>query len=72
MYEGLIPFGASLGMGILGGLLSSTAATALYARRSRESDAMERLAIGVVPLALRALWPLAATIAAGGAAFLLG
>lgn len=37
--------------GILGGLLSSTAATLLYARRSRESAEMERLALGVVPLA---------------------
>jgi uncharacterized membrane protein (DUF4010 family) len=37
--------------GILGGLLSSTAATLLYARRSRESQEMERLALGVVPLA---------------------
>jgi uncharacterized membrane protein (DUF4010 family) len=37
--------------GVLGGLLSSTAATLLYARRSRESPAMERLALGVVPLA---------------------
>lgn len=37
--------------GILSGLLSSTAATVLYARRSRESAAMERLAFAVVPLA---------------------
>jgi uncharacterized membrane protein (DUF4010 family) len=37
--------------GILGGLLSSTAATLLYARRSRDSQAMERLALAVVPLA---------------------
>lgn len=37
--------------GVLGGLLSSTAATVLYARRSRESPAMERLALAVVPLA---------------------
>lgn len=36
---------------VLGGLLSSTAATVLYARRSRESPAMERLAMAVVPLA---------------------
>jgi uncharacterized membrane protein (DUF4010 family) len=35
---------------VLGGVLSSTAATVLYARRSRESPAMERLALGVVPL----------------------
>lgn len=37
--------------GVLGGLLSSTATTVLYARRSRESPAMERLAMVVVPLA---------------------
>lgn len=37
--------------GILGGLLSSTAATVTYGRRSRESPAMERLALAVVPLA---------------------
>lgn len=37
--------------GLLGGLLSSTATTVLYARRSRESQAMERLAMVVVPLA---------------------
>jgi uncharacterized membrane protein (DUF4010 family) len=37
--------------GILAGLLSSTAATFLYARRSRESEGMERLALAVVPLA---------------------
>jgi uncharacterized membrane protein (DUF4010 family) len=35
---------------LLGGVLSSTAATVLYARRSRESPAMERLALAVVPL----------------------
>jgi len=35
---------------ILGGLLSSTGATVLYAQRSRESAAMERLAFAVVPL----------------------
>jgi uncharacterized membrane protein (DUF4010 family) len=40
-----------LATGILGGLLSSTAATVLYARRSRESEAMQRLAFAVVPLA---------------------
>jgi len=40
-----------LATGILGGLLSSTAATVLYARRSRESEAMQRLALAVVPLA---------------------
>jgi uncharacterized membrane protein (DUF4010 family) len=37
--------------GVLGGLVSSTATTVLYARRSRESEAMERLARSVVPLA---------------------
>jgi uncharacterized membrane protein (DUF4010 family) len=40
-----------LATGLLGGLLSSTAATVLYARRSRESEAMQRLALAVVPLA---------------------
>jgi len=37
--------------GILGGLVSSTATTVLYARRSGESPAMRRLAAAVVPLA---------------------
>jgi uncharacterized membrane protein (DUF4010 family) len=37
--------------GILGGLVSSTATTVLYARRSAESDAVRRLAAAVVPLA---------------------
>jgi uncharacterized membrane protein (DUF4010 family) len=37
--------------GILSGLLSSTAATVLYARRSVESPAMERVAFTIVPLA---------------------
>ena len=37
--------------GILSGLVSSTGATVVYARRSRESVAMERLALAVVPLA---------------------
>lgn len=37
--------------GILGGLVSSTATTVLYARRSAESDAMRPLAAVVVPLA---------------------
>ena len=37
--------------GLLGGLVSSTATTVLYARRSGESAAMRRLAAGVVPLA---------------------
>ena len=41
----------ALTTGVLGGLLSSTAATFLYARRSRESESMERLALAVVPLA---------------------
>jgi len=37
--------------GILSGMLSSTAATMLYARRSRESEAMQRFALTVLPLA---------------------
>ena len=37
--------------GILSGLVSSTAATMLYARRSRESETMQRVALTVVPLA---------------------
>jgi uncharacterized membrane protein (DUF4010 family) len=37
--------------GILGGLVSSTATTVLYARRSRESEPMYRLAQSVIPLA---------------------
>ena len=37
--------------GILGGLVSSTATTALYAKRSSESEAVRRLALVVVPLA---------------------
>ena len=40
-----------LATGVLSGLLSSTAATVLYAKRSRESPAMERIALSVVPLA---------------------
>ena len=36
--------------GILGGLVSSTATTVLYAQRSAGSDAMRRLATAVVPL----------------------
>jgi uncharacterized membrane protein (DUF4010 family) len=40
-----------LATGVLSGLLSSTAATVLYARRSRESAGMEQLALSVVPLA---------------------
>jgi len=37
--------------GLLGGLISSTATTALYAKRSRESPQIARLARAVVPLA---------------------
>jgi uncharacterized membrane protein (DUF4010 family) len=37
--------------GLLGGLVSSTATTALYARRSTESPALQRLAAVAVPLA---------------------
>jgi uncharacterized membrane protein (DUF4010 family) len=37
--------------GILGGLVSSTATTVLYARRSAESPSMERVALTVIPLA---------------------
>jgi uncharacterized membrane protein (DUF4010 family) len=37
--------------GLLGGLVSSTATTVLYARRSSESEAMRRLALVVVPIA---------------------
>ncbi len=37
--------------GILGGLVSSTATTVLYAQRSSESEALRRLACAVVPLA---------------------
>jgi uncharacterized membrane protein (DUF4010 family) len=37
--------------GLLGGLISSTATTVLYARRSGESQGMQRLAAAVVPLA---------------------
>jgi uncharacterized membrane protein (DUF4010 family) len=37
--------------GALGGLVSSTATTVLYARRSREGPAMERMALMAVPLA---------------------
>ena len=39
--------------GILSGLVSSTGTTVVYARRSRESVAMERLALAEVPLANR-------------------
>ena len=55
--------------GILSGLLSSTAATMLYARRSRESEPMQRLALTVVPLAnlvpLARIGVLAALVAPG-------
>ena len=37
--------------GVLGGLVSSTATTVLYAQRSAQSDAMRRLAMTVVPVA---------------------
>jgi uncharacterized membrane protein (DUF4010 family) len=37
--------------GVLGGLLSSTAASVLYARRSRDDARMERFALIVVPIA---------------------
>ena len=43
--------GGALLTGILGGLVSSTATTVLYARRARESPAMERMALAAVPLA---------------------
>lgn len=36
--------------GLLGGLISSTATTLLYARRSRESPATQRMAAAVLPL----------------------
>lgn len=37
--------------GVLGGLVSSTATTVLYARRAAESPAMERMALTAVPIA---------------------
>jgi uncharacterized membrane protein (DUF4010 family) len=43
--------GGALLAGILGGLVSSTATTVLYARRASESPAMERTALAAVPLA---------------------
>jgi len=43
--------GGALLAGALGGLVSSTATTVLYARHSREAPAMERMALTVVPLA---------------------
>jgi uncharacterized membrane protein (DUF4010 family) len=55
--------------GILSGLVSSTAATLLYARRSRESEAMQRVALTVVPLAnlvpIARIGVLAAVVAPG-------
>lgn len=55
--------------GILSGLVSSTAATLLYARRSRESEAMQRVAFTVVPLAnlvpIARIGVLAAVVAPG-------
>ena len=53
-YVALRLAGARAGLllaGVLGGLVSSTATTVLYARRSREGAAMERAALTVVPLA---------------------
>jgi uncharacterized membrane protein (DUF4010 family) len=71
--------------GILSGLVSSTAATMLYARRSRESDAMQRMALTALPIAnlvpLVRIAVLAALVAPGilatlapvaGAAFVAG
>ena len=43
--------GGAILTGILGGLVSSTATTVLYARRAAESPALERVALGAVPLA---------------------
>jgi len=43
--------GGALLAGALGGLVSSTATTVLYARRSREGPAMERMALMAVPIA---------------------
>ncbi len=43
--------GGVLLTGALSGLVSSTAATLLYARRSRESEAMQRIALTVLPVA---------------------
>jgi uncharacterized membrane protein (DUF4010 family) len=55
--------------GILSGLVSSTAATMLYARRSRESEAMQRVALTALPLAnlvpLARIAVLAAAVAPG-------
>ena len=58
--------------GILGGLVSSTATTVLYAKRSRESPALERLAFTVVPLANLVPLVRVALIAAVVAPALLG
>jgi uncharacterized membrane protein (DUF4010 family) len=43
--------GGAILSGILGGLVSSTATTVLYARRAAGSPALERVAFGAVPLA---------------------
>lgn len=53
--------------GVLSGLVSSTAATMLYARRSRESEAMQRVALTVVPLANMVPLPRIAVLAAAAA-----
>jgi uncharacterized membrane protein (DUF4010 family) len=71
--------------GILSGMVSSTAATMLYARRSRESEAMQRMALTALPIAnlvpLVRIAVLAALVAPGilatlgpvlGAAFVAG
>jgi len=58
--------GARLGVvlvGLLGGLVSSTATTVLYARRSADSEAMRRIALVVVLLAN--LVPLARVVVLG-------
>lgn len=43
--------GGAILAGLLGGLVSSTATTVLYGRRARESAALQRLAVVVVPIA---------------------
>jgi uncharacterized membrane protein (DUF4010 family) len=53
-YVALRLFGGRGGLllaGVLGGLVSSTATTVLYARRSREGEASARMSMTVVPLA---------------------
>lgn len=57
--------------GVLSGLVSSTAATMLYARRSRESEAMQRVALTVVPLANMVPLPRIAVLAAAAAPSML-